>query len=335
MGNGFVKVYSSITRSSIWLEDHPTRLVWITMLCEADPSGVVRASVKGLAHVARVTPEECERALGILCAPDPDSSTSDHEGRRVERVEGGWLLLNYTRYREMRSERQAATAERVRRHRERRKSENVTSNAQSVTETNVTLVRTEEEEEEEEDLNNQAEAENQVNRGGENERSAPPRPPGHDTSSYLAELDALRRSIAAECPEPGRSLVKASRLNARGVRGPEAQAALAEAIEEHGWETVRELFAWGWHKVATGARPPKLQACSLSSGAIGAMLEERARETEAGAATARAAAQRAAERKAPDGPDMTPEQRERAAAAVAKMLAGASDTDATLREVLG
>jgi hypothetical protein len=45
--------------------------------------------------------EECEHALGTFLAPDPYSRTRDHEGRRIEQIDGGWRLLNHAKYRDM------------------------------------------------------------------------------------------------------------------------------------------------------------------------------------------------------------------------------------------
>lgn len=100
---GFTKLFSSITTSSIWGEDDKTRIVWITMLalCEAD--GIVRASVGGLAHAARVSREDCEKALNVLLSPDPDSRSLADEGRRISRVDGGFTVNNHAKYRDARS----------------------------------------------------------------------------------------------------------------------------------------------------------------------------------------------------------------------------------------
>jgi hypothetical protein len=100
----FTKLFSSITRSSVWLEDDQTRLVWITLLALADRDGYVGASVKGLAHMARVPPEKAQEALDKFLAPDPDSRSKDHDGRRLEVTERGWLVLNHGKFRDMRSE---------------------------------------------------------------------------------------------------------------------------------------------------------------------------------------------------------------------------------------
>ena len=95
----FVKLHAGILDSSIWAEPMPTRVVWIAMLAMADANGYVGASVSGLARRANVTRAECEAALACFIEPDEDSRTEDHDGRRIERVRGGWHLLNYQKFR--------------------------------------------------------------------------------------------------------------------------------------------------------------------------------------------------------------------------------------------
>jgi hypothetical protein len=97
----YVKLFSSILTSSLWAEDQATRVVWITLLAMADPEGFVRASPSGLSRIANVPPEDCRRALEVLLAPDPDSTTPDDEGRRLVPVPGGWHITNYTTYRNL------------------------------------------------------------------------------------------------------------------------------------------------------------------------------------------------------------------------------------------
>lgn len=100
----FTKLFSSITDSSVWQESDGTRLVWITMLSMADPLGRIHAAIPGLAHRARVSLPETEKALELFMAPDAYSRSEDHDGRRIERIQGGWRLLNYAAYREMRDD---------------------------------------------------------------------------------------------------------------------------------------------------------------------------------------------------------------------------------------
>src|SRR6266404_3588614 len=101
---GFTKLFNTIVTSTIWQEDDKTRIVWITMLAIADAFGNVFAAIPGLASVANVSIEAVEKAVKNLLAPDPYSRTTDHEGRRVEEIDGGWHIINYGKYRKMMDE---------------------------------------------------------------------------------------------------------------------------------------------------------------------------------------------------------------------------------------
>jgi hypothetical protein len=120
---GFTKLFQSIITSSIWREPDHVRLVWVTMMALCDESGEVWASVGGLADAARVTREQCLDALRVLESPDEDSRTKDHDGRRIETIDGGWFLLNYHKYRAYRDpvERREQVRHAVQRHRDARK----------------------------------------------------------------------------------------------------------------------------------------------------------------------------------------------------------------------
>jgi len=103
MSTGYTKLFSSIVTSTIWVESDRTRIVWITMLAMADKNGEVQASIPGLARLAGVPIPDCEEAIAKFMAPDPYSRTPDDEGRRIEKIDGGWALLNHKKYREMAS----------------------------------------------------------------------------------------------------------------------------------------------------------------------------------------------------------------------------------------
>jgi hypothetical protein len=104
MSMTFTKLFSSITASTIWAAPDQTRIVWITMLAMADQHGRVWASIPGLANIARVSIEATETALAELMAPDKYSRTTEHEGRRIAPIDGGWRLLNHGKYRAIRDE---------------------------------------------------------------------------------------------------------------------------------------------------------------------------------------------------------------------------------------
>ena len=122
--SGYTKLFGSIIHSTVWQAPGSTRLVWITMLALADQYGVIEASIPGLAKVAGVELGECQEALHAFQSPDTFSRTPDNEGRRIEVVDGGWRLLNHSKYRERKSrdDVREKTAERVRRFRDKKKS---------------------------------------------------------------------------------------------------------------------------------------------------------------------------------------------------------------------
>lgn len=102
MAEGFTKLFSSITDSTIWSEDNETRIVWITLLAMSDGEGYVAAAIPGIAKRANVSIQAVEVALRKFQQPDPYSRSKEHEGRRVAEVERGWFILNYRRFREIR-----------------------------------------------------------------------------------------------------------------------------------------------------------------------------------------------------------------------------------------
>lgn len=142
--SGFVKLDCRITESSLWL-DRDARSLFVTALVLAEPYtlerpvdqiqvrelkptgwtvpagryGFVRASGAALIERDGVEKENGWRALEALCAPDPDSRSSAHDGRRLARIEGGYLVLNHAAYRD----RDYSGAERAQRYRNRKKAE--------------------------------------------------------------------------------------------------------------------------------------------------------------------------------------------------------------------
>lgn len=118
--SGYVKLFGSLLDSSIMDQPIVTRWIWTVMLAMKDRHGVVSASVGGLARRAGVKREEVEEALQVFLSPDPDSRTKDDDGRRIRVVDGGWLIINHQKYRDLESEaeRRERDAERKRRERE-------------------------------------------------------------------------------------------------------------------------------------------------------------------------------------------------------------------------
>lgn len=119
---GFVKIFGSLLSSTVWVGQAPHRkLMWITMLVKADQDGYVASSIPGLARDAEVTIEQCEDALEHFMSPDRYSRTKEHDGIRIEEVDGGWVLLNHKKYRELRSREAVLNARRVAKHTAKKK----------------------------------------------------------------------------------------------------------------------------------------------------------------------------------------------------------------------
>lgn len=95
----YAKLFSSITESSLWGAAHHVRILFVSMLAKADATGFVEAAMTGLARIANLSLEEAATAIAVLEGPDQDSKNPDNDGRRVAKVPGGWMVLNYEAYR--------------------------------------------------------------------------------------------------------------------------------------------------------------------------------------------------------------------------------------------
>jgi hypothetical protein len=100
----FVKLFQKMLDSSVWLESDSTVRIWVTLLLSMDSDGFCSfASIENLSRRSRVKPSLAAKAIAILEAPDKNSTTPDDDGRRIERVQGGWIVLNCRKYRDISS----------------------------------------------------------------------------------------------------------------------------------------------------------------------------------------------------------------------------------------
>ena len=96
--------------------------------------GFVDAASLGIISRCGIDQKDGLQALERLGSPEFESRSQDFDGRRLVRVNGGFLVLNYIRYRE----KDHTAAERQRRYRERQK-----SNSNAVTSRNITQAEAE------------------------------------------------------------------------------------------------------------------------------------------------------------------------------------------------
>lgn len=106
------------------------------MLALKGSNHIVRGTVGGLAHQARVSTQDCQRAIDKLSNPDPDGMEQPEEGRRIRPVEHGWFIINGEAYRERRSDADRKEYQKLY-HREYRRKQSVNKRKQSSTQINI------------------------------------------------------------------------------------------------------------------------------------------------------------------------------------------------------
>lgn len=85
--------------SSIWSQGTPEQVkVWIYLLLAADVNtGIVADAMPGVALRCGLPLGVTKEALDYLASPDPESRTTENDGRRIEPMPGGgYQLLNYS-----------------------------------------------------------------------------------------------------------------------------------------------------------------------------------------------------------------------------------------------
>lgn len=168
----FVKLDCGMLTSSLWI-DREARDIFITALLMAEPweflepqaqisvrdleltgwmmppgwYGFARAAGIGIIHQAGMERESGMAALERLSSADHESRSHAFEGRRLVRIDGGYVVLNYMNYRE----RDETGAERMRRYRAKKKDDIDKKQALRVTGVTLRATVTQAEAEAEED----------------------------------------------------------------------------------------------------------------------------------------------------------------------------------------
>lgn len=127
----FAKLSSTIIDSSIWNEDDHVIRVWIAFLAKKDDVGFVEASYSGMRRIANIKNDpdgkKFDHAISVLESPDLESKTKDFEGRRIERMDDGWVVLNHDKFRLRDDVVKEQTRQRVRKFREKSRNEKPSS----------------------------------------------------------------------------------------------------------------------------------------------------------------------------------------------------------------
>lgn len=164
--SGFVKLHCSMLRSTTW-KSRPERDLFITALLMAVPRelkeptpqlyvdkleetgwvippgwyGFCDTSGDGIIDEAKVDPELGYQGLHRLGEPELKSRSQDYDGRRLVRIDGGYIVLNYKKYRD----KDNTTAQRSARYRQNKSRRDVTHDtpAHGVTDRSVTQAEAE------------------------------------------------------------------------------------------------------------------------------------------------------------------------------------------------
>jgi len=217
--------------------------------------GLVEASAIGIIHQALVEQELGLDALEQMGAPEPESRSQEFDGRRLVRINGGYLVLNYARYRE----KDHTAGARQRAYRERHVRHAVTSRANAVTPRNVTQAEAEAEAEAEREGEGSAE-------GGTGasplEAQAPPvplapsEPPAEDPE--LARLEASTRLVWGRFVELRARVARGSHPVLTVKRRQHIRARLRTYGEARVLAAVESMFRPGSWYVAEGRVQPEM-----------------------------------------------------------------------------
>lgn len=103
----FAKVFCQIFDSSI-ADNWKHRHVFQDLLILADRYGIVDMTPEAICARTRLPREMVDEAIAALSSPDPRSRSREEEGRRIVPIDPerpwGWRIVNYLKYREMRTE---------------------------------------------------------------------------------------------------------------------------------------------------------------------------------------------------------------------------------------
>jgi hypothetical protein len=96
---GFTKLDEGILQSSIMAEKPDVFKVWIALLASCGSDGISKVSSIFLSSACHLSLKAIDRAIEILSLPDTRSRSLADEGRRIKRVDGGYFIVNYEKYR--------------------------------------------------------------------------------------------------------------------------------------------------------------------------------------------------------------------------------------------
>lgn len=99
---GYTPIFDSVFQGSL-CGKYPDLPVWLVLLALQQRGGIIDAHPSYISTISGIPQADIESAIARFCEPDPQSRTPDHDGRRLEPLQGrgfGWRVLNHEKYRE-------------------------------------------------------------------------------------------------------------------------------------------------------------------------------------------------------------------------------------------
>jgi hypothetical protein len=97
---GFTKLDEGIVYSSIMAEDDAVFKVFTILMATCKSNGISPLSPVFISSITKKSLEEVERCIKVLESPDKSSRSTTDDGRRIRKVDGGYFLINYKKYRD-------------------------------------------------------------------------------------------------------------------------------------------------------------------------------------------------------------------------------------------
>ena len=92
----------SIIDSSLWTEPYYVRVLFVTLMALKDKNFIVKHSAFAIGQRGHMSEREVLDGLAVLASPDKKRLEPQlFEGRRIQKVEDGWLILNGAKYRKL------------------------------------------------------------------------------------------------------------------------------------------------------------------------------------------------------------------------------------------
>jgi hypothetical protein len=121
------KIFDSMYRGTLYGQwEAIVTFQQFIVLCDAD--GIVDYTPPAIASITSIPLEIIQKGIEVLSKPDPYSRTPDSEGKRIELIDAhrpwGWVIVNHKKYQSLQDSDtvREQTRERVRRHRDMKRS---------------------------------------------------------------------------------------------------------------------------------------------------------------------------------------------------------------------